>query len=217
MINEAYRVIRTNIDFMLSGSKESQSIMFTSYNPGSGKTFSTVNIATSMALKGKKVILVDLDIRKATLSKLVESTKNGVTSYLNGQSEIDSIIVKNCSGIDGLDIIPVGVIPPNPSELLLSERLGVLIKELKKRYDYVMIDCAPFGIIADTAIIAKSVDRTIFVMRVGRFDRRALPEIDEIYKQLPNMSILINGSMHNAGYGYSRYGYGYGYGYGVRE
>ena len=217
VINEAYRVIRTNIDFMLSGSKEPQAIMLTSYNPGSGKTFSTINIATSMALKDKKVILIDLDIRKATLSKLAGKSNKGITSYLNGQSDIDSIIVKDFTGEKGLDIIPVGIIPPNPAELLLSDRLPILIKELKKHYDYIFIDCPPYGIIADTSIIAKVADRTIFVMRVGRFDRRALPEIDTIYKQLPNMSILINGSRQNMGYGYSRYGYGYGYGYGGGE
>ena len=214
VINEAYRVIRTNIDFMLSSSKATQAIMLTSYNPGSGKTFSTINIATSMALKNKKVIIVDLDIRKATLSKLTGNTNKGITSYLNSQTDVDSIIVKNIEGIKGLDIIPVGIIPPNPTELLLSDRLQLLITELKQRYDYVFLDCPPYGIIADTSIIAKVADRSIFVIRVGLFDRRALQEIDTIYKQLPNMSLLINGSRQSSGYGYSRYGYGYGYGYG---
>ena len=219
VINEAYRVVRTNIDFMIGSTAGSQAIMVTSYNPGSGKSFTTSNLAASMALKKKSVVIVDLDIRKATLSKIISKKSGGVTSYLNGQSGIEDIIVKNGTSIEGIDIVPVGIIPPNPSELLLTDRLAQMINELKTRYDYVFIDCPPFGIIADTSIIARVADRTIFVIRVGRFDRRALPEISEIYKnkQLPNMSILVNGSHQNTSYGYSRYGYGYGYGYGYEH
>ena len=111
----------------------------------------------------------------------------------------------------------MGIIPPNPAELLLDKRLETLIAEVKQHYDYIFIDCPPVGIVADTSIISRVADRTIFVIRVGVLDRRVLPDIERVYKeqQYPNMSLLINGSKQALGYGYSRYSYGYGrYGYG---
>lgn len=217
VINEAFRVVRTNLDFMLNNSNGTQAIMMTSYNPNSGKTFTSLNMATSLALKGKKVMLIDLDIRKATLSKTVGEPRQGITSYLNGQVDYKSTIVHDMLGTAGLDFIPVGIIPPNPAELLLDKRLETLVAEVKADYDYVLIDCPPVGIVADTSIISRVADRTIFVIRVGVLDRRILPDIETLYqeKRYPNMSILINGSKQSLGYGYSRYSYGYGrYGYG---
>ena len=217
VINEAFRVVRTNLDFMLNNSAETQAIMMTSYNPGSGKTFTSLNIATSMALKGKHVMLIDLDIRKATLSKTIGEPRKGITNYLNGQIDYEQAVVHNMLGTEGLDFLPVGVIPPNPAELLLDKRLETLIAEVKQHYDYIFIDCPPVGIVADTSIISRVADRTIFVIRVGVLDRRVLPDIERVYKeqQYPNMSLLINGSKQALGYGYSRYSYGYGrYGYG---
>ncbi|MDD6668735.1 MAG: CpsD/CapB family tyrosine-protein kinase, partial [Bacteroidales bacterium] len=196
---------------------ETQAIMMTSYNPGSGKTFTSLNIATSMALKGKHVMLIDLDIRKATLSKTIGEPRKGITNYLNGQIDYEQVVVHNMLGTEGLDFLPVGVIPPNPAELLLDKRLETLIAEVKQHYDYIFIDCPPVGIVADTSIISRVADRTIFVIRVGVLDRRVLPDIERVYKeqQYPNMSLLINGSKQALGYGYSRYSYGYGrYGYG---
>lgn len=217
VINEAFRVVRTNLDFMLNNCAETQAIMMTSYNPGSGKTFTSLNIATSMALKGKRVMLIDLDIRKATLSKTVGEPRKGITNYLNGQIDYEQAVVHNMLGTEGLDFLPVGIIPPNPAELLLDNRLEALIAEVKQHYDYIFIDCPPVGIVADTSIISRVADRTIFVIRVGVLDRRVLPDIERVYKeqQYPNMSLLINGSKQALGYGYSRYSYGYGrYGYG---
>ena len=217
VINEAYRVIRTNIDFMLGKTSGTQTIMLTSYNIGSGKTYTAVNLAASMAIKNKRVIIIDLDIRKATVSKVAGTSHSttGVTAYLNGQADLKSIIKKDGFGIKNLDIIPVGMIPPNPSELLLDTRLEDMIKELKNEYDYIFLDCPPVGIVADSSIIARVADRTIFVIRAGLMDRRMLPEIEKIYKEkhYPNMSILLNGSSSSLGYysyGYGRYGYGGG-------
>lgn len=218
--NEAFRVIRTNLDFILNTASETQILLMTSFNAGSGKTFNTINIAASQALKGKKVVIVDLDIRKGTLSKFVNSPSKGAAIFLNHQALIDNIIIKNAGGIENLDIIPTGTLPPNPSELLLDKKLEELAAELKKRYDYVLLDCPPAGIIADASIIARIADRTVFAIRVGLLDRRMLPDIEELYntRQFPNMMLLLNGCKQSAGYGYSQYGYGYGrYSYGNEE
>lgn len=214
--NEAFRVVRTNLDFILSSAESAQIMLVTSYHAGSGKTFCCINLAATMALKGKRVAVVDLDIRKGTLSKFVNSPRKGVAAYLNSQAMLDNITITNANGVKGLDVIPAGTLPPNPSELLLEKRLDELAAELKTKYDYIFLDCPPAGIIADASIIARVVDRTIFIIRVGVLDRRQLPEIQEIQdsKQYPNMTILLNSS-RQSNFGYSRYGYSYGrYSYG---
>lgn len=214
--NEAFRIVRTNLDFILNTAESAQIMLVTSYHAGSGKTFCGINLAATMALKGKRVAIVDLDIRKGTLSKFVNSPRKGVAAYLNNQATLDNITITNANGVKGLDVIPAGTLPPNPSELLLEKRLDELAAELKTKYDYIFLDCPPAGIIADASIIARVVDRTIFIIRVGVLDRRQLPEIQEIQdsKQYPNMTILLNSS-RQSNFGYSRYGYSYGrYSYG---
>ena len=119
-----------------------------------------------------------------------------------------------------LDVVPVGSLPPNPAELLDSPRLKQLIDELRQAYDLVFIDCPPYEIVADTSIIAKWADMTIFVIRAGLLEREMLPVIEEYYteKKFHNMSLLLNGTVSaNSRYGYHRYGYHYGYGYGYHE
>lgn len=214
--NEAFRVVRTNLDFILSSAESAQIMLVTSYHAGSGKTFCCINLAATMALKGKRVAVVDLDIRKGTLSKFVNSPRKGVAAYLNSQATLENITITNANSVEGLDIIPVGTLPPNPSELLLDKRLDELAIELKSKYDYIFLDCPPAGMIADASIIARIANRTIFVIRVGVLDRRQLPEIQEIQdgKQYPNMTILLNSSKQS-NFGYSRYGYSHGrYSYG---
>lgn len=213
VINEAYRVVRTNLDFMI-GANKSEAIMATSLYPGSGKTFTSVNLATAMALKNKKVIVVDFDIRKGTFSKIVNSPSTGVCAYLNGQVSLDDIILPSKTTKLLFDSIPTGHLAPNPAELLLSDRLQAMIDELKQRYDYVFVDCPPITMVTDASLIAPHVDRTIFIARAGLIDRRTLPEIDEIYKEnrYKNMCLLLNGSDESGTY--TRYGYGYVYGYG---
>lgn len=212
VINEAFRVIRTNLDFMLSRGAGTQTILFTSFNPGSGKTFTSLNIAASLALKGKRVAIADLDLRKASLSKSAGSHREGISAYLNGKAGLQDVAVKNALGIEGLDLFPVGTLPPNPSELLLEKRLDMLGDELRAAYDYVLLDCPPAEIVADAQIISRIADRTVFVMRVGIMDRRMLPDVERLYetKRYPNMSLLLNGSKQSSKYGYSRYGYGGG-------
>lgn len=216
IINEAFRNIRNNIDFMMhpEGDK-GMVIMITSLFAGSGKTFISSNIALSMAVKGARTIILDVDLRKATLSQLMDSPKKGLSDYLASKIDsIEQVIVK--SEINhNLDVIPAGKIAPNPSELILGKRFGELIISLRSKYDYIFLDCPPVEVVSETAIIGGVCDMTLFVVRVGMFDKCMLPEIEQIYKtgQFKNMGIILNGVDYSASqYGYSKYGYSkYGY------
>lgn len=218
IINEAFRVLRTNIEFITENNKTNV-IIFSSFNPGSGKSFISGNLAMSLAIKNKKVVLIDGDLRHASTSEFINSPQIGISNYLSGKTDsINNIIAKNKLH-ENLDIIPVGTIPPNPTELLYSERLGILIKELKEKYDYIFIDCPPVELVADTQIIEKLADRMIFIVRAGLLERDMLSELQNSYssKRYKNMSLILNGteSISNGRYGY-RYGYGYGYGSGYQ-
>lgn len=215
-INESFRMIRTSLDFMTGADESSKVLMLTSFNPGSGKTFISLNLATSLALKdGKRVLVADLDLRRASLSKFIGSPARGISSYLTGKiTDAKSLISVRPEG-SIIDILPVGALPPNPAELLLGNRYEQLINELKQMYDYIILDCPPLGIVADTTISARKADLSVFVVRAGLFDKSMIPELEEVYneKKLPHMSIILNGiDTKKSGYGY-RYGYGYGYGY----
>lgn len=216
VINEAFRVVRTNLEFMQNKEADSHVIMVTSANPGSGKTFISFNLSACLGIKGKRVIVIDLDLRKGSLSKYVGSPKKGISDYLAGDvKEIEEIIVRPAEDAK-LEIIPVGTIPPNPTEQLFSERLEQLIAGLRKEYDYIFIDCPPVEIVADAAIINKLADMTLFIIRAGLLDRSMLPEIEKFYtdKKYKNMSLILNGTDGGSGrYGY-KYGYKYGYHYG---
>lgn len=222
-VNEAFRVVRTNLEFML-GHAGDKVIMTSSFNPGSGKTFLGMNLAISYAIKGKKVVVVDLDLRKASLSTYVDSPKQGVAAYLNGDvKDFHEVLV--CGTLrEGLDVLPCGVLPPNPAELLYSANLEKMIKTMREEYDYVFLDCPPVEMLADSSIINKFVDLTAFVVRAGLFERSLLSKLDEMYKEkrYKNMALILNattvlGSGYGK-YGYGKYGYGYGYGnYGSSE
>ena len=211
LVNEAVRVLRSNITRMTAGATPSV-IMVTSFNPGSGKTFLTMNLGLSLALKHHRVLLIDGDLRRASLSKFADSPRKGLADYLGGTiSDIDKVIVKNCVS-EGLDILPAGAIPPNPTELLETSRFINVIAYLREKYDYIFIDCPPGEMMADAQIISDVADRTIFVMRVGLFQRGMLPEVERLYKtkKYPGMMIVINDSVTGGRYGYT-YSYGYGY------
>ena len=218
VINEAFRVVRTNLEFVIGNQKDVRILMVTSFNPGSGKTFVTINLATCLAIKGKKVLVIDLDLRRASLSRYAADDKVGISNYLAGQAvTLQDLIVPVKDGDSGLDILPVGTLPPNPTELLVSERLEQLLQELRTRYDYIFIDCPPVEVVADAAIISKLADMTLFVVRAGLLERSMLPEIDHLYQEnkYKNLSVLLNGTESATGrYGYHKYGYRYGYHYG---
>lgn len=216
IINEAFRVLRTNVEFMCNSSEGNKVIAMTSFNPGSGKSFVSMNLGMAIALKGKKVLIVDGDMRHGSTSAYMGSPARGLADYLGGAvSEVDTLIVKTPE-CQNMQVLPIGSIPPNPTELLESPRFGELIGELKSRFDYVIIDCPPIEVVADAQIIDKFADRTFFVIRAGLFDRSMLPELDRLYeeKKYRNMSFILNGSRNDQGSHTYRYGYGYGYGYG---
>lgn len=218
-INEAFRMLRFTLGFI---NKDARVIMFTSTLPGEGKTFISRNFAVTLGMTGKKVVLVDTDIRKRTQSKLAGNIhKEGLTSYLRGSTDdIDRLLVKECPEYN-VDMLPAGIVPPNPSELLMGDRLELLIEELKKRYDYIVIDNVPAQVVADAGIVNRVADVTLYVIREGKIDRRYLPELERLYqeKKFNHLCIVINDSRLEkkrngyGNYGYGRYGYGYGYGY----
>ena len=216
-INEAFRVVRTNLEFISGKTGSCKSIMFTSANPGSGKTFVTMNLATSFAIKNKKVIVFDLDMRKASLSTFVDSPETGISDYLSGSVEnFESVVVKGKTN-QNLAVVPVGTIPPNPTELLFSERLEKAFNIAREKYDYIFIDCPPLDIVADASIINKFSDLTVFVIRAELFDKSMLRDVQKNYdeKRYKNMMLILNGTVAESnGYGYHKYGYSYSYGYG---
>ena len=241
--NEAYRVVRTNLEFMTNQEKQCKIIMVTSFNPSSGKTFITANLGATFAIRDSRVICIDLDLRRGSLSEFVGKPKQGLTNYLSGQIDDYKELIVNqpindskSSSTDAntaeavgedtqsptvktLDILPMGKTPPNPTELLYSPKLKPMLDELRQHYDYIFVDCPPVEIVADATIISREADVTIFVVRAGLLERSMLPELQKNYdeKRYNNMAMLLNGTDADHHYGYRRYGYGYGrYGYGKR-
>lgn len=214
MMNEAFRVLRTNVDLMIGKKKGSQVLMFTSFNPAAGKTFSVMNLASSMSLKGAKVIMVDLDLRKASLSKALDMIHTGVAAYLN--CKVDDFRPYVDELAPNLHLLPIGNLPPNPTELLLSERFRNMIEQMRDEYDYVFLDCPPIDIVADSSIVTELVDMTVFVMRAGHMDKKVLQNIESLYAsdKYKYMTLILNCvdiKYKKYGYGQSSYGYGYGY------
>lgn len=218
LLSEAMRSIRTNLSF-LSG----KVLQVTSSIPGEGKSFVSANIAISLCQIGKRVILVETDLRKGRQHRTFDIPRtraNGLSNYLSGELADWHDAVTGIEAIPGLDILLKGGIPPNPNELLSSERFGQLIEQLCAAYDYVILDSPPYLVIADPMTLNKYVDRNIYVMRAGKADLRFVEEMNAAIKakRLSNVSIILNDvemSAHRARYGYSyRYGYGYSYSYG---
>ena len=215
IINEAFRVVRTNFEFFTGLDSNNKVMMVTSCNPHSGKSFISLNLGAAFSIKGKKTILLDMDLRRASLSSVVDKPSNGISSILSGKISNWKEVVLPVEDAENLDIIPVGTLPPNPSELLYSPRLGELLAQLRQIYDLIIIDCPPVEIVADTSIISKHADITTFVVRAGLLDRDMLPQVQKYYDEgyFNNMAILLNCSKAGGRYGY-HYGYRYGYNYG---
>lgn len=214
IINEAFRVVRTNFEFILdaNGNKNGADVsVITSFNSGSGKTFISMNAAASFAIKGKRVLVIDGDLRRCMLSTYVGSPQRGLSDYLaNREQNVDKLIV-SVEAHPGLFVLPSGTVPPNPTELLSEPRMAEMIEYLRGQFDYIFIDCPPVDIVADTQIIEKLADRTIFIVRVGLLERELLAKLQSDYdeKRFKNIVMLLNGS-ESAVNNY-RYGYSYGY------
>ncbi len=220
IINEAFRVLRTNLEFMRTKKDGAEIIAITSFNPGSGKSFLTMNLALSLALKNRRVLVIDGDMRHGSSSAYIDSPENGLSNYLSGAIENPNSLIVRSAESDNLSVLPIGSVPPNPTELLENPRLKELLDVLRIYYDYILIDCPPVEVVADAQIIDQYADRTLFIIRAGLFERSMLPELDRLYeeKKYHNMAFILNGTRNDQGrYGHShsyKYGYGYGYGYG---
>jgi capsular exopolysaccharide synthesis family protein len=209
---EALRIIRTNLEFMLSKVPEgiAKTIFLTSTFPKEGKTFVSVNLAATFALSGKKVLLIGMDIRNPRLDDYLTLPERGVTNYLSSSDlKLEDLIVRY-DGFEHFHVLPAGVIPPNPAELLMNKKVDFLFESLKKEYDYIIVDTAPVSLVTDTLLIAKNADTFIYVARANFLEKKMLDIPNGLYKdkKLPNMCILLNDTD-------STKGYGYGYGYGV--
>ena len=212
VVNEAFRVLRTNMEFMLGDTSENGKapvILFTSFNPGSGKTFLAVNTAACIAIKGKRVLVIDGDLRRGSASAYIDKPQLGLSDYLGHRTNDIASITVEVENHPTLHIIPVGTIPPNPTELLADKRFNQLIEDVRTKYDYIFIDCPPIDIVADTQIISKIADRTIFIVRAGLLEREMLPELQRMYDEhrFNNMALVLNGTEAT----HSRYAYRYGY------
>jgi tyrosine-protein kinase Etk/Wzc len=212
-VAEQFRALRTNLQYLGDGT--CRTLMFTSSIGGEGKSFISINLAASLAFSDKKVILLGMDLRKPSLHERLElSNKKGVSNYMVGQTNLDDLI--HSTGVHPkFDVMVSGPLPPNPSELLSNGRLPQLIAELKERYDYILIDSPPYGLVTDAALIAEHVDASLYVVRYNYTILDHLSRIGELRrsKRFANLTVIFNGVNYGAGYGYG-YGYGgYGYGY----
>lgn len=223
MMEETFRGLRTNMLFMLE--PQEKVILFTSTQPGEGKSFLAANTAISLAFLGKKVIILGMDIRKPGLNKAFGFTRSakGITNYLNDPEHTDLMSLIMESQISpNLQILPGGPVPPNPTELVARPVLDDMINMLKERYDYVILDTAPIGMVTDTAIIGRVADLCVYACRADYTPKNGYEYINVLKNshKFPKLATVINGidmrKRKNAyGYGYGKhYGYGYGYGYG---
>lgn len=210
---EALRIIRTNLEFMLSKVPEGQAktIFLTSTFPQEGKTFVSANLAATFALSGKKVLLIGMDIRNPRLDEYLTLPDRGVTNYLSSKDLVLEDLIVKYEGFDDFHVLPAGVIPPNPAEMLMNKKVDTLFEIVKKQYDYIIVDTAPVSLVTDTLLIAKHADCFIYVARANVLEKRMLNIANTLYREqkLPNMCLLLNDTD-------STKGYGYGYGYGVK-
>ena len=228
-IAELFRLLRNNIAFTRAG-QDSRVILITSSISGEGKTFITSNLAMTYALMGKKVVVVGLDLRSPMLAHSFGLSNNeGVTTYLTGQQEDLNKLIKKTDYSSNLSVLPAGPVPPNPNELLMSDRMKHMIETLREEYDYVLLDTAPIGLISDTFLITRFSDLQLYVSRANYTSKKCLRELDSAIAsgKFSSVYIVLNGVDMAAGsYTYRRYGayggYGkknapYGYGYGKKN
>ncbi len=193
MFSESVRSVRTNLSFIASDIA-SKMICVTSEVSGEGKSFTVINLASTLSLINKKVVVIDGDLRKSKLHHTFKLKNDwGLTSYLSNQCDVEKIIHQ--THVENLSFIPAGPMPPNPSELLYSERMRQLMKELKERFDYVLVDTAPIGLVSDAIPLVRSSDINIFVLRSGvsTYNAASIPERVSKEFGLNNSVIVLNG------------------------
>ncbi len=221
-VAESFRALRSNLNYFTSN-KTKQVFMVSSSISGEGKTFTTINLATVFALSEKRTLIVGADMRRPKIFEdFRRNNEVGLSTFLSGLSEFEQVIQN--TDIKNLFLVSGGPVPPNPSELLLTDRFQLFVKKALEQFDFVIIDTPPLALVTDAFVISKFVDHTVFVLRQNYSPKEFVRSIDEYYRsgKLKNMSILLNDVYKSGlGYGYGQgyayhYGYSYGYGYGSK-
>lgn len=217
---EALRILRTNLEFLLNQVPEgiAKTIFVTSTIPREGKTFISINLGATIALSGKRVLLLAMDIRSPKFDQYMDIPQKGFTNFLSTpNADIHDYIVQH-ETLQDLYILPAGVVPPNPAELLMDPKVETMIKQMQLEYDYIIVDTAPVSLVTDTQIIAKFAHCFVYVARANHLDKELLSIPEKLYREnkLPNMAMLLNDTEFKKGYGYG-YGYGEVYGSEVRK
>lgn len=213
-INEAFRILRSSLEFMSDTRQHKNVYLVTSMFPGSGKTFISMNLALTLAIKHRHVLFIDGDLRRATATRTFGNTQTGLADYLGEKEEsIDQLIYRH-GEYPSLNILPVGTTPPNPTELLSSPRMRQLIEEMRPKYDFIIIDCPMTETLADASILGHHVDRTLYIVRAGVFQCNQVSLLDSYVEsgKYKNLSIVLNAVKPLGQYGY-KYGYYYDYKY----
>lgn len=220
-VAESFRALRSNLNYF-TGNKIKQVFMVSSSISGEGKTFTTINLATVFALSGKRTLIVGADMRRPRIFEdFNRSNKVGLSTFLSDLSQFENVIQN--TDIENLFLVSGGPVPPNPSELLLTDRFELFVKKALEQFDFVIIDTPPLALVTDAFVISKFVDHTVFVLRQNYSPKEFVRSIDEYYRsgKLKNMSILLNDIYKSGlGYGYGQgyaYHYGYSYGYGYKS
>ncbi|HRF24771.1 MAG TPA: polysaccharide biosynthesis tyrosine autokinase, partial [Chitinophagaceae bacterium] len=218
MVAEQFRIIRSNLQYIL-GKAEKSTILVTSSFSGEGKSYATTNMGAVLALAGKKTVILEFDIRKPKLISGLGMPKGpGITNFLVGKGNLEDLI-KPVADNENLFVLGCGPVPPNPAELLLDPKMDELFEWLQARFDIILVDTAPVGMVSDAMTLSKYAQCTLYMVRQGHTFKKQIALIDEFYSsnKLPKISIIINDVKIKPGYGYygyGRYGYGQGYGYG---
>lgn len=213
-ISESFRAMRTNLQYILKEG-DSKVVALTSGISGEGKTFTSTNLASIISMAGNKTLLVSLDLRRPKVHKIFNLSNDiGISTYLIGKSNFEEII--RPTNIDQLYVVSSGPIPPNPSELLSSDKMKHFIEKASSMFDYVILDTPPIGIVTDTLILSDLIESLLFVIRHNYSDRQVVQLVNELHgrKVFKNISVVMNDIKVSGYYGYSyRYDYGYGYNY----
>ena len=219
-IREAYKTLRTNVTFALAGEDGGKVLMVTSAMKSEGKSITSLNLAISYAQMNKRVLLIDCDLRRPKLARLLDTRSSVGLSNVLVSPELKSKAILD-SKIPGLQVLLAGDVPPNPSELLGSGRMKRLVEELRGSYDYIILDTSPVNMVTDACVLIPYCDGVLLVVRAGQSDRAAVRgAVEQLeYSQAKILGFVLNGvdleRRNKYGYGkYRRYGYGYGRGYG---
>jgi len=218
IIAEQFRIVRSNLKYVLP-KVDRPVLLVTSSFSGEGKSFISTNLGSVLALSGKRTVILEFDIRKPKILKgLGLHERKGITNYIVGNVDVQDVI-HPVPNVDDLFVIPCGPVPPNPAEMLLNEKVDQLFQELRNRFDAIIIDSAPVGLVSDAITLGRYADASVYIVRHGYTLKKQIQLIDELYQhnKLPHLSIIINDIHTKVGYGgyYGYGGYGYGYGYGT--